>query len=327
MSRPIRNWGRMGLAVVALAATLTLPAEISPYYVQLATIGLMWVILNEGLNIVLGFMGYVSLAQGALFGIAAYIVAITTTQWSMNIWVAAGIAIVGTLLVAFLVGLLVFRTAGHYYAIITLSFSFIFEELFVHLAITDGSQGISGIPSLIQGPLAASAFYYGTLVLAALSVAVVLLLRTSRFGYALRSIRDNERLASSVGVNLLRYKILAFMVSALFAAVVGILYASYLTFVSPSPFDTNASLESVLAVVLGGAGNTWGPVIGSFFVVLFPSILEKFQVYEFTIYGLAVILVIQYLPGGIVQLPHYFKVGLTRITRVVSARRDAAPRL
>ncbi|WP_054799387.1 branched-chain amino acid ABC transporter permease [Paenibacillus sp. EPM92] len=305
--KTILNRGSLlSIALVLLAALIPLFTT-SSYYQGLFILTFIWIVVNQGLNIILGFTGYTSLVQGGLFGVGAYITAICATTFGMNVWSAALIAIAGNGLIALTLALIVFRTSGHFFAILTLSMSLILDELFHNLAITGGNLGISGVPGLFPSSWPRETYYYFVLAVMLLAIAFVAWLRKSRLGYGLRGIGSNDRLAASVGVPLYVYKTASFVLSALFAGVGGVLYVYFTGFVSPAPFNVAASMACLLAVVIGGSGTLLGPVLGSILLVFLPAWLQNFQDYQLTIYGLAVILIIRFMPKGLVGLGRYFK--------------------
>jgi branched-chain amino acid transport system permease protein len=296
----------LAIVLVIFAAFIPLFTE-SSYFQGLFILTFIWIVVNQGLNIILGLTGYSSLVQGGLFGIGAYITAICSTTYQMNVWVSALVAMVGICLVAFIMALIIFRTNGHFFAILTLSMSLILDELFNNLEITGGNQGISNVPNLFPNSWPAVSYYYFVLVIMLIASGFVFWLRKSRLGFGLRGIGSNERLAASVGVSLYQYKTAAFVLSALFAGAGGVLYAYFTNFVSPAPFNAAASLACLLAVVIGGPGTVWGPILGSMLLVFLPAWLQNFQDYQLTIYGIAVILIIRFMPRGLIGLGRYLK--------------------
>ncbi|MBX5437861.1 MAG: branched-chain amino acid ABC transporter permease [Alicyclobacillaceae bacterium] len=299
----MRRLARPGAVLTALVVLLVLLfpwLSQSSYYQGLFILTFIWIIMNQGLNILLGFTGYASIQQGAMFGLAAYVTAICTTAYHWNVWLAAVFAVLVNGVAASLMALIVFRTDGAYFAILTLCVTLIAEELFTNLGITGGSEGIPNIPSLFPATWPSQTFYYFSFLLMMATIGVYCWLRTSRLGYALRGIGANERLAASVGVHLYKYKTIAFVLAGMFAGVSGVLYACYENFVSPLPFGASASMSSLLAVVIGGTGTVWGPILGSVLLVYLPQWLQSFQQYQLTVYGILVILIIHLMPRGLV---------------------------
>lgn len=290
------------LWILPLILVAIIPFLNVAYIQELIVVALIWILLAEGLYVLVGLTGYLSLAQGAFFGIGAYGVGILSTQYAVNIWIAAALVIMATLVVSLLIGSVVFRTMGHYFAIMTLALSYVAERLMIHLPVTQGSQGIPNIPPLVATTTSTTNFYFLILGVVVLGIVGVWVLQQSRMGYALISIRDNEKLASSFGVSLFKYKLWAFVVTSLLATIGGILYSSYIGFISPTVFNTASSLQALLAVVIGGSYSIWGPVLGSFIVVFLPSMLESLQTLEFVIYGAAVVVIMQVFPSGICGL-------------------------
>lgn len=296
------------LSLLVLLFVIALPLLTqSSYYQGLFILTFIWIVMNQGLNILLGFTGYASIQQGAMFGIAAYVTAICTTTYHINVWVAALLAVLFNCVAGLAMALVVFRTIGAFFAILTLCVNLIVGELFTNLPITGGSEGIANVPYLFPPTWPTQIFYYFALLIVLLTIGVFYWLRTSRLGFGLRGIGANERLASSVGVPLFKYKVIAFVLAALFAGVSGVLYTYFENFVSPTTFDASASMASLLAVVIGGAGTVWGPILGSVLLVFLPAWLQSFQQYQLTIYGVLVIVIIQFMPEGLVGFSKYFR--------------------
>ena len=244
---------------------------------------------------------------------AAYVTAILSATYEVNVWISAIIAVIVIGVVSFLLALVVFRTYGHFFAILTLVMSLVLYDLYCNLTITNGTIGISGVPSLFPVSWPALTFYYFVLFIMLVSIAFVIWLRKTRLGYSMKGIGANEKLAASVGISHYSYKTAALVISSLFAAVAGVLYAYFMTYVSPAPFGITASLSMLIAVVIGGTGTVLGPILGSILLVFLPAYLQSFQDYQLTIYGLACILIIRFMPRGLVSIGDYLKPRKTNV--------------
>jgi branched-chain amino acid transport system permease protein len=214
-------------------------------------------------------------------------------------------AVIGVLL-----GVLTLRLDGHYFAISTLSFGIVVSLILEKWDdLTEGPRGISSIPAPTPIPL----FGYGELsfesnvakyYLAVTTLAICLFfiwrLVHSPIGRALEAIRQNELLASCLGVNLVFYKLLAFSISAAMAGLAGVLYSVYITYLNPADAGLWNGFYAVMYIVIGGMGTFWGPLIGALFLVTLPEFLRVFQDYRLLILGVLLILTITFLPDGIV---------------------------
>ena len=301
------RWAGVGALVVL---TIVGPAASrDPYIVHLMILGSIAAILAVGLNVALGFAGLFSFAQGAFFGIGAYVSALLVLGGTVGFWtgfIAAGGA---AGLAGFVLGLFTIRLGGHYLAIAT----FAFQEIVVLIirnwdSVTKGTAGITGVPG--PPPLALPglplitftseiSYYYLVVAVLVLVVAFSWRLQTSQLGLELLAIRDDETAARAVGVRALRLKIFAFTVSAALAGLAGSLFAHYVRNVSPESFMVATSFSVLVSVLVGGIGTTLGPVLGGIALTFLPEYLRAFQAYRFTIYGALIILVIIAMPTGV----------------------------
>ena len=288
-----------------LAGMLLLPRCLTnEYYVNVLIISGLNAIVAVGLNLLLGFAGQISLGHAAFYGLAAYTTSILTTTYSLPIiaGILAGIVLVG--LVAYLIGIPTLKLSGHYLAMATLGFGIIVYIVFNEtIELTGGPSGFVGIPRLsLFGYSFDSDLSYYYLVICVLAVVLILSLNLlrSRIGRALRAIHTSEKAAQISGIDIARYKLFIFVLSAILAAIAGVLYAHYLEFIAPSSFGFNHSVLLVTMVVLGGMTNVWGAVAGAFFLTMLPEFLRIFENIEFLLYGFILIVCMMFLPEGIV---------------------------
>jgi len=192
---------------------------------------------------------------------------------------------------------------GHYLAMATLGFGIIVYIVFNETTwLTGGPSGFVGIPrlSLLGFTFESDLSYY---YLVGLVLALVLLLSAnlidSRMGRALRAIHTSERAAQAAGIDIARYKLFIFVLSAAYAGVAGVLYAHYLMFVAPSSFGFMFSVLLIVMVVLGGMANIWGAVAGAVFLTVLPEFLRAFHEIEIVLYGLILVLCMIFLPEGL----------------------------
>lgn len=306
------------LGIVAFAAGLAvLPLGLpNEYYLTVLIVAGFHTIVTMGLNLLMGYAGQVSLGHSAFYGIAAYTTGILTARfhWPVAAGIAAGIALV--LVVAAGIAVPTLRLRGHYLAMGTLGFGIIvYIVLNEATGLTGGPSGLTGIPKLtVAGfPVATDLqFYYVVWGVALLLFLLAQNLVRSRLGRALRAIHASETAAAVLGVDTQRYKIGVFILSAVYAAVAGTLYAHYVTFVSPGSFGFHASIQFVTMVVLGGMGSLWGAVAGAVFLTGLPEVLRAIEDYDILLYGGLLILCMMFLPGGLAE-------GAERLVRAVRA--------
>ncbi len=276
------------------------------YVLSLGIFFFINLLLIGGLNWVMGFGGQISLCQAGFFGLGAYTTGVLTVKfgWSAPWGVLAALGL--STLSAWLIGLPSLRLRGNYLAMATLGFNAILSVLFNELvSLTGGPNGLAGIPPMSLGGFALDTpqrFFYLAWAVGALSMVLLAWLLASRSGRALRAVAASEIAASSMGVDAFRSKLLAFMFSAACAGVAGALYAHFNQYASPETFSFGTSVLLVVMVALGGWGHYWGPVLGAAIFTAVPELLRKFQDAELLVFGAGMIVVLLFLPQGLVGL-------------------------
>lgn len=261
--------------------------------------------LAVALNLLLGYAGQISLGHAAFFGLGAYISGILTTAHEMNPWLAIVLAALSVGFLAFIIGFPILKLKGHYLAMATLGMGIIVYICFNEAVdLTGGPSGLSGIPNLSLGTLVFDTDiknYYLIWTFTMITILLAINLTHSRIGRALRAIHDSEIAARVMGVNARLLKVQIFALSAAISAVAGSLYAHTMTFVSPASFGFNFSVELVTMVIIGGLGSIYGSLLGAAILTLLPELLRSFQDYDIVIYGLILILITMFMPGGLVR--------------------------
>lgn len=292
---------------VALVGFILLPQLIAvKYYLHLSVLALIWVIAAQGQNLIQGYTGYVSIVQAGFMGIGAYSTALMGIHFDMPVWLTITLAPFVTAFFALLTGYPSLRVKGHYFAIVTLAFNMvIFIVLMNFHELTQGEAGITGIPKPgakdgLFNWRDRETYYYFVLIIAVLMTALAALIVRSRIGQTLIAIRQNEDLVGAVGIAAWKYKLFAFVISAMFGGLAGAIYAHYQSFINPEIFGVAQSLDAILAVIIGGSGTIAGPVIGAFFVVFLPEYLRFADSFRLILYGLVLVLATIYMPRGIV---------------------------
>ena len=261
--------------------------------------------LAIALNLLLGFAGQISLGHAAFFGLGAYISGILTTRYAVDPWFAMMLSAISVGGLAFIIGFPILKLKGHYLAMATLGFGIIMYIFFNETVdLTGGPSGMSGIPNLFVGPLIFDSDMKNYFLIWGFTLFIMLLsinLSDSRIGRALRSIHDSEVAAQVMGVNVRLLKVQIFSISALISAIAGSLYAHTMTFVSPASFGFNFSIELVTMVIIGGLGSIYGSFLGAAILTMLPEFLRVFQDFDIVIYGLLLILMTMFMPGGLVS--------------------------
>ncbi len=275
------------------------------YYLSIVIFAGIFSIVTLGLNLLLGYAGQISLGHAAFYAIGAYTSAILTLRYNVSFVAAFAATMTITAVVAYCIGVPSLRLKGHYLAMATLAFGeivHIFLNAYVEL--TGGPSGLPGIPFLnIGGLVFDNDIKYYTLVW---GVFIFLFFITaniinSRQGRALRSIHTSETAACSLGINVADLKVKIFVLSALYAATAGVLYAHYVTFISPQTSDLMLSIRFVTMVVIGGMGHIWGGVVGAFILTILPEQLRAFEDYDVLIYGFILVIILMFMPGGLTK--------------------------
>jgi branched-chain amino acid transport system permease protein len=296
----LNRWLLFALAVAALALFM----DHDYYFTLLNFIGI-YTLLVVGLNLLLGYAGQISLGHAAFFGLGAYTSGILTATYGVNPWLAlvAGLVVSGA--AAYLIGIPALKLRGYYLAMATLGFGIIIYIILNQAHdLTGGPSGLSGIPSL---SLAGFAFNSPRrlFLLIWIIVGVILWISAnlvnSRTGRAIRALHDSEAGAESLGVDTFRMKLKIFVWSALYASLAGSLYAYTLNFIAPASFGFMFSIKLVTMVVLGGMASIWGSLLGAGVLTMLPEVLTVFQDFEVVIFGLILIVVMIFLPRGLVR--------------------------
>ncbi len=268
-------------------------------------------IATLGLTILMGYAGQISIGQAAFFGIGAFSSAVLTTKAGMAPVLALLIGIAISAALAWVVGLAIFRVSGHYLALATIAFGLVLGFLARQLDITGGASGIFGVPRLAVGPVylrSDLAMYYLVATLLFLALVIARNLTRSMYGRSLLAIGDSEIAAASSGLDTARHKRAAFVLAAVLGSLAGSLQAHWITFVDYHTLDLILSIQILIMATIGGLGTVWGAPVGAFIVIslsqaaketlprFFPNIGGQ---YEIIVYGVALILVLLFLPRGV----------------------------
>ncbi|MDF1526647.1 MAG: branched-chain amino acid ABC transporter permease [bacterium] len=262
-------------------------------------------IIAIGLDLLLGYTGQISLGHAAFFGLGAYITGVLSAKASLPPIAGLAVALVGVGILAYFIGIPTLKLHGHYLAMATLGFGIIIQIFFNELDfLTGGPSGLVGIEDMsIFGYEFDSDLKYYYLVCVSLLLTLLLSINVvkSRVGRALRAIHGSEVASSVIGVNVSRYKVAIFVLSALYAAFAGWLYSHYMTFVSPSSFGFMFSVKLITMVVIGSLGSIWGAIFGAALITSMPEFLHVFQNYETTVFGFILIIVMIFMPRGLLR--------------------------
>ncbi|MGL5168477.1 MAG: ABC transporter permease subunit [Afipia sp.] len=281
------------------------------YELRLFMLFLIYGVIAVGLNVLVGLTGLVSLGQAGLFALGSYAGAILAMRLGFDI-VAAGI---GAAIVSGLFGVLLafptVRVRGVYLAVVTIAFGIIVENVAIEWqSLTGGTTGLTSIPrpNIFGIPLSGFAFYGVLAVTLFLFTLLIHNLKLSRYGRTMLAVSQSETASRALGINPTGMRTMAFVISSVTAGIAGTFYAFLNSYISPDIFTFSDSVRFLLMVILGGAGSTFGPVIGAYILTYLPEYLQQFQLWQKFAYGALLLLVMFALPRGILgTLTHLFK--------------------
>lgn len=275
-------------------------------YEGLDTKILIWAIFALGFDILLGFTGYLSFGHAAFFGVSAYVTGLMLLHFSDNIIPAMIASIIVTIIIALLIGLLTLKRSGIYFSILTLAFAEMFHSaaLSMFQDWTGGDNGLTGLPTptLFGLKMQGEVMYYFAAIMAIILFYVALRLAKSPFGIMLKAIKSNQHRLEFTGVNVYKYKVYAFIISAFYATIAGSLMVIYEPYVASEFLDWSTSGHLVIMSVLGGVGTLFGPMFGAAFMLYFENVLSVPMGEQWLLaLGLMFMAVVIFLPGGFVD--------------------------
>jgi branched-chain amino acid transport system permease protein len=276
------------------------------YLIAVLHFAAIYVVFVTGLNIFMGFAGQVSFGHNAFAAISGYASAVLSTTYGWEPVAAGAVGILGALACALIVGYPTLRLRGHYLAMATLAIGLIAYEVAVQWqSVTQGYMGISGIPSLGIGRWTITSDRALLVCLIAFALIAVLAaagIRKSRLGRAFVAIAGSEDAARALGIDVARYKLIAFLISAFYAAVAGSLFVHAVGFVSPEVYGLHMVVLAFTMLYVGGIGTVAGPALGALVVALLPETVRRFSEYQDLAYGALLILILIFAPGGLASL-------------------------
>ncbi len=317
------------LGVLGLALMLVVPPFLKNYGIYLFSYWLVFVIATMGLNLTVGYAGQKSLGHAAFLGIGAYTAAILMKA-GFSFWLGLPLAMLGCFIIGLGLGFPALRVQTIYLAFATLGFNTAAWLVMRNEEwLTGGTFGINDIarPSIFGFSLDSNlAYYYFVLTVALILAALLWGLLRSPWGKAFTALRDNPIRAESLGVNVRAYTLLSFAIGAVYAGVAGVLFASLVQFIEPAPFNVGASIMMYLMVVVGGPGYFFGPLLGSAVGVILPEWLRFAQGWYLFVFGAAVVLLMLWLPDGLLSIPDRLK-ARRQAREAAAARAEAAQRV
>lgn len=287
----------------------------NPYWLQVAIMTGLYVMLALGLNVMVGNAGLTSLGYAAFYGIGAYTYGILALRYGVSFWACLFISVIIVMLFGFLLGLPALRVKGHYLSLVTIAFGLVVYQLLINLeGLTGGTNGLINIPSphigsysfnsivdlgFIQLPFHAN-YYYLMLVFVGLAVLVAKNISHSLTGLTWNAMREDQLAAQCYGVDLTKNKLWAFALGSAFAGVAGVIYAGMVGFIAPENFTYNYSIIFLSMILLGGIDSIPGVILGAVLLTIIPEKFQAFAHYRNMFYGIVIVLILFFKKDGLI---------------------------
>jgi branched-chain amino acid transport system permease protein len=298
--------GKIGwLLLLALAIAFPFIAAGNDYFLTVMATAYIFAIATIGLNLITGYTGQFNLAHSGFMAVGAYTVGILTVDHNVPFWIAFALSGFVAAALGFFVGLVSLRLKGHFFSIFTLCVGYIMFLLIEKWeSLTHGTVGIMGIPA----PTAIAGFdfespqaqYFLVLFFLVLAVWAMHRIVHSLLGRTFMAIRNGDDLAEALGINLMRNKVLAFMLSVFYAGMAGGLYAGFVRFLGPGIASVEHTFDMTMYMLIGGLGTLLGPLLGAIGVPWITQYLQFLQDYRFIVFGPLLIILVIFVPNGIV---------------------------
>jgi branched-chain amino acid transport system permease protein len=286
-----------------------------PYLTHLLILSFLFSVVVSNWNILFGYMGIFCFGQQAFFGIGAYASALLAIRIGMPIPLAIVCGGIFAAISSLLIGLPSLRLHGAYIALMTLAFAEVMRMTCSNwVDMTRGQLGLT-VPALISGA-GRIGYYYISFALLLVSTVILLKIMRSSFGSVTVAIKESQEAASSLGINIVKYKLLAFMLSSFMTGIAGALYGHYILILTPDIMGLHTMITILVMGMLGGLASLPGPIIGAFVLIFLSEYLRDFAQFRFVIYGALIIFSVRFVPGGLINLVKRFEKKLMKIERV-----------
>ncbi len=277
----------------------------SPFYMHLAVLVCLNIIFVNGLSL-LSRTGQLSFCHAAFMGMGAYASVMATTQWHAPFLLSVALGVAVAAAVAYLLGSVILRLQGVYFVLVTFCFGELFRLILLEGGShTGGANGIANIPPASMLGFAfdtKTSFYVLAAICAFTSIVLLIALFRTPQGTALDSVGDNQELAEASGISIQRTQMFAFVLGSAMAGFAGALLAHYLGFVSPESFNQHISVAAIVMLVIGGRASVLGPILGALIMTPLPELFRSAIETQNILYGITLILVLKFLPGGLVGI-------------------------
>lgn len=321
-------FGRRNVLLALLIVAIAAPPFANFYHLLVVNLIVIYALLAIGLNILVGYAGQLAFANAAMFGIGAYTTGLLQVRLGWSFWLAFPSGALIAAAVGLAISLPALRLRGLYLALSTLAFAQATQWVFLHWEnVTFGAGGFK-TPALSFAPLPVSkplGLYYLSLVLAVALFIFAQNLVASRVGRAFIAVRDGDVAAESLGIDLLRYKALAFGISGFYAGVAGGLYSALLNFVAPEGFDLFQMVMQKAMIVVGGLGSVVGALLGAGIIIILLEALREVKGFQEIVFGALLVIFVLFMRGGLVALIKRHVRGWEEPVRLVKPAAALAP--
>lgn len=312
--------------VLLLAIIIPIFTQENRYYMDVFIMLGIYVILGASMNLLIGYSGQISLGTAGFYGIGAYASVLLVMEANMPFLVGLIFAVVLCFLIGYVLGFPATKLNFIFLGLSTAGLNTIIQLIITNSEFTGGASGITGIPSvkLFGEPMTKLQYYYMTLIFVLIVLFICYRIVNSKTGRALMAIKGNPIAASAMGININRYKLLVFAIVSAMGGLAGVLYAFNIRYIQAEAFTTNMSFKILTMGIIGGMGDLGGGVLGSLVAGALPEFLRDLSKYQMTIYGLLIVLVLRFMPKGIV---HPIQIGLDKLEQAITgalAKRKAA---
>lgn len=321
----VTDWVIRHKLVVAPAALILLAAVpfvvTSQYVLRVMCLIGIYSILTMSLNLITGYMGQSSMGHAALYMMGAYFSGLLGSKLGWPFWVTLPFGIVGGAIGGLILGVSTMKLSASYLTVITLAFGEVVEMVVLNWNnVTNGPLGVRGIPRPEifgwQLTTANGGFYWLMLVLVVLTIVVCTNVVNSKFGRAVRAIKEDELAAKLMGINTASYRVQTIVLSGAIAGMAGAFYASMNRYIDAQTFSFDVSMTILCIVIFGGLGSIPGMIFGSLVLITFPEVLRSLADYRFVVYGLLLIFMMRFRPqgllGGLSRRPYTLPKGVVR---------------
>ena len=296
---------------------------ISGYLITILITVTIYAILAHSLNIITGHAGQISLGHAAFFGIGAYTSALLYAEAGLPFWFSVPLAALTAGIIGALLGIPCLRVRDDFLAITTMGINFVVEAVFLYIPFFGGAMGIGGInlPEWFGREMTKTEYFL--LILAVLILLLLLDRKLGRswIGLAWASIREDEQAAEAMGVDVVRFKVLAFILGSAIAGLAGGFYAHFLTFIMPQNFGFPLSIMILSMVVFGGIGTRWGPLLGAVILGVLPEVSRPIMEYRTFVYGILLMFMMRFQPDGLLGPTSILATTFRRVTTRLSDAR------